>query len=256
MINQSIFQDESFKIDMMNKSGRFNPAMQGMSERSGESAKHFKGKVFEGSMLQKVPSERLYEYNKQKQEAWLSLAILIYGGHDEKSRIANLEKSFMYKDKSITLNKISKAKEENGKLVELEVENDVYSISREDITIASTKNNEYYNQMKKAEIEESLAKLPMDPQFGVLRIMLTEELIELNETMNADQKEIMNDMLNLSKRVAMKQLQYTEAQLDSGIQEFLMAGTGMTNAQPLDQKGVSPVAKQSEGSLNGPSQRA
>ena len=252
MINPSLFQEESFKIDMMNKIGRFNEAMQGLSGGSNESGKLYRSKVYEGSMLLKVPATRLDEYNKQKYSAYAELAIKVYGGETEAEKFANLDTEFNYKDEKIILNEVVGVKPQSEEKMmsnqigysDLVINNDLSKLTRDDITIESGQNNESYKQLRRFEIEDSLAKLPYDPVNGPIRAALMKELFELNDTLDSDDRKTMEDAVNLAMRVTTKRLMSEEAQLDNLMQQNMMAQSGLTNAEGgTTMPGVSPMPK-------------
>ena len=79
-IPQAIIQDESQKLALMNDLSGLTPAMQGITERSGESGDLYGRKVIEGGIQQKYPMISLQQHEHDKVSDWIKLVPKVYGG--------------------------------------------------------------------------------------------------------------------------------------------------------------------------------
>lgn len=144
-INQGFFQDESFKMAMMNEILNVPPALQGRTERTGESGLHLGRKVIEGTIAHQLPMSTIVQHEKDKAEDWINLAAKIYGGRNENERVANYGRVFKSgAGESLEINKFVGI-DENGQDI---VEDDFSTLSSVDVIISPAKENDYQRQAR------------------------------------------------------------------------------------------------------------
>jgi len=213
-LNPAIMQDESAKISMMDRILRLPPAMQGLQGKSGTSGILFGRQVIEGNVMQKVPSTTLEQYQNYKFEAWLSLAIKLYGGESQIEREANYDRSFRRVDGSeITLNKFIGIDADGRDIVK----NDISKLKTVNVIISKTKDNDYSKQAKReTDVALLQAMVPSATNTGI-RAIVEADLAKSIDGMPQDQKELTEKMSNLTVELAMKTLVLQNAQLDAQI---------------------------------------
>ncbi len=237
-INASLFHEEASKIAMMGDIARLSPAMSGQAERSGESNRLYRSKVYESTMMLKIPAMRLHAYNRQKHIAYASLAIDIYGGKTECERLANQDNAFLSPDGTET---ILNHKTKDG------IENDLYSLSRSDFAITVVKNSESYKDYRRAQLTDEMAVInPAIATNLLYYAQLMGELMEITQDESTESAQTVKDYKGLITRVATKELLAKEIQLDQAIANAsaqMQGGIPPTEKQPV---GISPMAKQGE----------
>ena len=146
----NVFQrDQQDKIAQMDNLSGLTPSMQGSTERSGESARHYTSKVIEGNIQQRVPQEFLIEHKKDKVTDWLKLAPKVYGG------LANVNRQFRsHKDSKrfITTNEFE-GYDNSGKP---KLKNDLSKLKRIDVVIGKAPESDIVKLSRRAsDIEAS-----------------------------------------------------------------------------------------------------
>lgn len=140
-IPPSILQDETSKMDFMNRIVSLPLAMQGITERAGESGLHLGRKVIEGSVMQRIPLESYIQHEHDKAEAWVMLGLKLWQGPLQQNRIFKGVKPM----KEIVINKFVGYNEDGASILE----NDLSTIERLDVIISQAKENDYMRQAKR-----------------------------------------------------------------------------------------------------------
>lgn len=141
-ISPVIMADENFKISMMNEISGLTPAMQGLTERSGESGSHYTRKVIEGSIQQKVPQEMLIQHEKDKAEDWLKLCPKVYSGpanYNRKIRKSGDSNEF------VEINRLVGYGDDGSPILE----DDLSNVSRVDVTIGKAPESDLIKQARR-----------------------------------------------------------------------------------------------------------
>lgn len=225
----ALFQDEQFKIQLMDRMSAFNQAMQGLEGKSGESGVLFSRKVIEGNTLNKTRADRLQDYQMQKFEAWFQMARKLYGGDSEDERKVNLDRTFVDgKGGKTVLNKV----EGYTPFGDPVISNDVSKLKRVNVIISETKENDYMKQMKR-EINIALSQAlgPTTPQNMGYKAILDAALVGSIDDISPEQKSELEEMSNLSVESAKKQLMVNNANLDMQLQQI----NGMMQSQGTEQ---------------------
>lgn len=140
-IPSSILQDETTKIDFMNRIASLPLAMQGISQYQGESGVHLGRKVIEGSVMQRIPLETLMQHENYKTEAWIKIGLKMWQ--------SPLNYNRMFKGTStipdFIINKFQGYNDEGKEIIE----NDLSTVSRIDFIISQSKENDYMRQAKR-----------------------------------------------------------------------------------------------------------
>jgi len=167
-----ITNDESFIINLMDAMSGLTPALQGGTERSGESGVLYTRKVIEGSIQQKIPQEFLMEHEHQKMRAWLKLVPKVYGGP------VNMNRGFpLPGGKQVIVNELV-GYDENGEPI---LKNDLRRAKDVHIIIGKTNESDFAKQAKR---ETDITMLrSMQPSATNQEIIAT---IENNLVMNMD----------------------------------------------------------------------
>jgi hypothetical protein len=138
-MNQNINTDIREKLSLMSELSGLTPAMQGITERTGESGTLFQRKVIEGSIQQRYPQEALMQHEHDKAADWIKLVPVVYGGaanYNRKFRKAGTRDFIMvneflgYEDDGITPI----------------IKNDLSNIERVEITIGKSNESDFAKQ--------------------------------------------------------------------------------------------------------------
>ncbi len=216
-INPAIFQDETFKMGLMDRILRLPPAMQGMPGKSAESGILHSRKVIEGNIMQKMPSESLEDYQKEKFKAWLQMAVKLYGGNSKDEKVANYNRTFHKKTgEKIVVNKF-KGFDEDGEHI---VENSLSELRAVDVIISQSKDNDYMKQQRReVDIAYLQAMQPSPTNMGQ-RAVIEADLAKNLDGVTPEELEQIKEMANLSIEIAKKQMLAKSAELDTQIQQL------------------------------------
>jgi hypothetical protein len=209
-IPHAIMQEESFKMNMMDSISGLTPAMQGYTERSGESSSHYTRKVIESSIQQKIPQEALIEHEKAKAEDWLRLVPKVYGG------LANVGRKFRKSgtnDEFITVNNLEGV-DEGGNIL---MSNDLSIIDRADIVIGKAPESDFIKQSRRETDIQYLQTLPPSQFNAELRAFVEVDLALSmdfsSETQKKKVEEIGERYMELVKLQTQMQIANSQAQL-------------------------------------------
>jgi len=253
-INPAIMQDESSKMSMMDRILRLPPAMQGLQGKSGVSGVLFGRQVIEGNVMQKVPSTTLEQYQNYKFEAWLGLAIKLYGGESQDEKEYNYNRRFRKADGSSVVANEFVGIDQNGQDI---VVNDISQLKRVNVVISKSKDNDYAKQGKReTDVALLQAMVPSQTNSGI-RAIVEADLAKNIDGMTTEQKELTDKMSELTVELAMKSLVLQNAQVDQQIQQLGQpqdtppegvpaptgAGGGMKPAALNAVGNVNPMAK-------------
>ena len=212
-IPSSILQDETSKIDFMNRIASLPLAMQGMTETAGESGVHLGRKVIEGSVMQRIPVETLMQHENYKVEAWIKLALQSWKGP------LNYNRKFKGNSTvpDITLNKFMGYNDEGADLLE----NDISTVERIDFIISQTKENDYMRQAKR-EIDAAVlnAIRPTQTNGAAIAAFVT-DLINASDYADDEHKD---------KAIAAGDLYY-ELEMENGFAALAAARMNRANAE-------------------------
>jgi len=245
-INPAIFQDESTKIDFMSKIGRLPPAMQGLTERSGESGIHMGRKVIEGSIMQRVPMEFLLQKEKQKATDWVKMNILLCGGNGDKRRwLANLNRTFRALDGSKVIMNEVVAVDNTG--TPTQVKSDISKLKNVEVDITESKENDFVRQMKRESTVASLQATPPSPQNDMIRAELEATLVENLDYATTDGRERAEEAAQLRRQIAnnqskiiMLQTEMDLKRLQEEYNQVVMQGLAAVNQAGGGQPPVQP----------------
>jgi len=228
-VPQAFFQDEQFKINLMDRMSAFNPSMQGLEGKSGESGILFARKVVEGNTINKVRAGRLQEYQMDKFEGWFQLAKKLYGGDTSDEKLVNMNRTFVESDgKKVVLNKIEGHDAFNQPIIV----NDLSKLRRVHVIINEVKQSAYEKQISR-EVNVSLSNVlgPNTPYKAVLDA----ELVKSVDNMTPENKELIDNIAKLSIEATTKNLELQIAQADMQIQQ--MQGGGQQQGMPGQPQG-------------------
>ncbi|MCP4325017.1 MAG: hypothetical protein GY787_24865 [Alteromonadales bacterium] len=232
-VPQAFFQDEQFKINLMDRMSAFNQSMQGLEGKSGESGILFARKVVEGNTINKVRAGRLQEYQMDKFEGWFQLAKKLYGGDTSDEKLVNMNRTFVESDgKKVVLNKIEGYDAFNQPIVV----NDLSKLRRVHVIINEVKQSAYEKQISR-EVNVSLSNVlgPNTPYKAVLDA----ELVKSVDNMTPENKELIDDISTLSIEATKKTLELQIAQTTMQIQQIKGGGQQQgVPGQPQGQGGM------------------
>ncbi len=187
-LNGAVLQDETMKIEFMSKIGRLPPAMQGFTERSGESGIHLGRKVIEGSVMQLVPMQFLMRKERQKARDWAMMTLRLMGAGDRRNFFANLNRSFTdTTDERIVLNEVT-GYDEHGNP---QVVNDMRNLSHIEVDISETKENDYVRQLERESSVAALQANPPSPTNDIIRAQFECRVAEnMNHATDKDKEDV------------------------------------------------------------------
>ncbi len=216
-LNPAIMQDENSKISMMDRILRLPPAMQGLQGKSGTSGILFGRQVIEGNVLQKVPASSLEQYQNYKFEAWMSLAITLYGGRTKAERMANYDRKFSLADGTTKIANEFVGIDDNGQDIVL---NDISKLTRASVIISQSKDNDYMKQAKReVDIAYLTAMPPTDTNQGY-RAIAEADLAKNMDGVTTEQEKDIDEMAQSTIRIAKKNLLLQEAGLDQQLEQL------------------------------------
>ncbi len=219
-VNQSLLQDESLKIEYMNKMASLPLAMQGITERSGESGLHLGRKVIEGSVMQRVPTESIVQHENDKAEDWLKIAVPLYRGPQNFNRVFTGGED----SKPVMIN------QDMGTdiLGEPVLQNDVgrIDVDRVDVIVAMAKENDFLRQAKRETDASILQSIQPTATNGAAIAAFVTDLIESSDFSDQRQREkaieaakLYYDLEMSTGRAALATAQTQEIAATKGLQE-------------------------------------
>jgi ribosomal protein L29 len=249
---QSLYQSETMALNLMQLEARMPPALQGRSEIQGESGIHYGRKVIEGSILQRVPTEKIMQHELDKAEGWVLVAKTLFGGDH------NMNRTFVSKDTglSVILNMDMGVDFGTGNRI---VEDDISQIDRVNVTITASKENDYLKQAKREMDAITLQAMPPDPTNIGVRSVYEDDLLLNSDFTDMAQKERAEravkqraELVDLQMQTAIAQartsLQMATAQTMQAGMPGGMQGGGMP--PPAEAQGVMPGAMVSGEQVN------
>lgn len=202
-LNPAIFQDETAKIQFMDKILHLSPAMQGAVGKSGESGLLFGRKVVEGNVMLQVPQSTIEQYENAKFEMWAILALKFYVGKTKEEKEMNYDRVFAKADgTTLKVNELVGI-DENGNDI---IKNDLSKITRLDVVISQQKDNDYVKQSKRELDIAYLQALPESPTSSVYRAIASADLAKNMDGMTIEQKELVDKVSKMTVDYAIKQL--------------------------------------------------
>lgn len=246
-VNQSIPQDQATKIDYMNKMASLPLALQGITERSGESGLHLGRKVIEASVMQRVPMESIVQHESDKAEDWLRVGVPLYRGPQNYNRVFTGGEG----TDAITLNQYLGT--DGSGMPRLRNDVSRIDVERVDVIVAMAKENDFLRQAKRetdASILQSIQ--PTDTNGAAIAAFVT-DLIESSDFTDQRQRQKAQEAAELyyelemtSGRVRLTTVKIQEIEANKALQQ------AMQPAQPPG-PGGPPAAPQPGGPAGGPS---
>ncbi len=201
-VNPAIFQDEEKKVEFINKIGRLPPAMQGFTERSGESGIHLGRKVIEGSIMQRVPLAFLMEKEKDKAEDWVKMTIKLCGGDgDPRNKLANINREFNdVNGNKVVMNQITGVDEYGENIYKA----DISKLKHVEVEISQAKENDFVRQMRVEKSVAGLQAMPPTETNAPIRTELEGQLaISMDHTTSEDKERVI-EAVNVTRQLAME----------------------------------------------------
>lgn len=192
-----LLQDETIKIDFLNKIASLPPAMQGFSERSGESGLHLGRKVLEGTIMQRVPQEWVLQHEHDKAEDWVVIAKKLYSGPHNYNRTFSSAGG----TNKVVANRLV-GFDENGSDI---VKADIGSLDRVDILIIETKENDYLKQARRELDVAALQAMPPTQTNDMVRAAFETSLAMNQDFVDDEEREKARKACDLRYELAMEQ---------------------------------------------------
>ena len=225
--NPALFADPATKIDYMNRIVSLPMAMQGFTERSGESGIHLGRKVIEGSIMQRLPLEGLLQSENEKAEDWLRVAIKKYRGP------ANYNRTFSSGDSrmSVTVNKYM-GRDGNGEPI-IEADIGRLSVDRIDVIVTQSKENDFMRQAKRETDAAILNSLQPTATNGAAIASFVTDLMMSSDFSDEQQREkteqaakLYWDLEMTNGNVMLKEAKIRELQIDARLAQMLGGAGG------------------------------
>lgn len=178
-IPQAILHDEAQKLNLMNDISGLTPALQGMTERSGESGDLYGRKVIEGGIQQKYPMMSLQQHEHDKVSDWLKLVPKVYGGP------ANYNRRFRKPGTRdfIMANEFLGYDDFGNPMVE----NDFSAIDRVEITIGKSSESDFMQQAMREDALRGMQYMQPSDTNGEIRAAI-ENSLALNMRFGSDEQ--------------------------------------------------------------------
>lgn len=181
---QLLYQAEQMELQLLQLIARMPPALQGITERTNESGIHYGRKVIEANILQRVPVEKLIQFQHDIAEGYATLAQTVYGGPQ------NANREFLSSDgkSKAVLNEYAGYDEQ---LMEPVVKKDISTVNRPNVIISVSPENDYMKQAKRemdTEILKSMSQSP-DPSNAEVRAMFENRLLLNSDFTELSEKE-------------------------------------------------------------------
>jgi hypothetical protein len=231
-INPAIFADEQSKMSMMDRILRLPLAMQGIG-KSGTSGILFGRQVIEGNMMQKVPATTLENYEHDKYESWVNLAIKLYGGETQQEIEYNYNRTFINNDtkEKIILNEFVGI-DETGKDI---VINKVSNLKNVQVIISQSKDNDYMKQAHREVDIAYLTAMPPSPTNMGYRAIAEADLAKNLDGITPQQKDDIDEMATLAINLSKKQLVFQTAQIEAQMMQLEQSAKQQAEMQQMQQ---------------------
>jgi hypothetical protein len=176
---QAILHDESMKLSLMNDLSGLTAALQGMSERSGESGDLYGRKVIEGGIQQKYPMIALQQHEHDKVSDWIKLVPKVYGGP------ANYNRKFRkHGTRDFIMANEFMGYDDFGNPI---VQNDFSAIERVEITIGKSSESDFVKQAMREDDLRTLKYMQPTETNGEVRAVV-ENNLALNMRFTSDEE--------------------------------------------------------------------
>lgn len=195
----AIFQDQAFKLTLMDSLANFLPALQGQTERSGESGLHYGRKVMEGLISHRMPLNTILQHSRDKFEDWVYMAIKLYGGRNKDEKIANYNRTFQGSDgDSVTVNDY-RGDDDNGNPI---IVNDLSELRRVDVLITESKENDFQRQATMEVDSMMMNNLKDNPDNDVVIAAFLNSFIKSQPYADEEQKKAAYEAVDLRQQIA------------------------------------------------------
>lgn len=198
-----LFQDEQWKITLLNLICYLPPVLQGAAGGSSESGILFGRKVIEANVVQQMPAKNLEQHENYKAEDWVITAIKLYGGRGQAEKIANLNRSF--KDapevggESFTVNTLSGVDAEGNPVID----DDISQLKRVQVIISQAKENDYLKQAKREINIAALGAIPPSATNDMIRAAFEVSLAKSMDQSDEVEKKNIESACTLRFQLAM-----------------------------------------------------
>jgi len=224
-IPAAISHDETFKLSLMNEISGLTPAMQGLTERTGESGNLFARKVIEGSIQQKLPQESLAQHEHDKAGDWLKLVPFVYGGaanYNRKFRKAGTRDFVM-------ANEFLGYREDGSAIVK----NDLSIIERVEVTIGKSNESDFSKQMAREYDLEMLKVIRLSQTNSEMIAVIENNLARNMSFTSDDEKRRMEDAIKRREELEKIQAEARIEGMDAKIAEANMQEGQAVQAESL-----------------------
>ena len=199
-----LFQDEQWKINLLNLICYLPPVLQGAGGGSNESGVLFGRKVIEANVVQQMPAKNLEQHENYKAEDWLITSIGLYGGRTEAEKIANLNREFLDAPEeggeSFTVNTLAGV-DASGNIA---IDDDISKLKRVQIIISQAKENDYLKQAKREMNVASMQAMgPTTPGNDMIHAAFEVSLAKSMDVSDEVEKKNIEDACNLRFKLAM-----------------------------------------------------
>ena len=198
-INGALFQETTEKTNIMNLIASLPLALQGITERSGESGVHMGRKAIEGTIMNRLPMETLIEHEHDKHVDWLKLAPKVLGGPANINRVFSLGTG--KNRRSITLNQFA-GYDENGREI---IKNDISQLKRIDVIVSQSRENDFLKQANRELDIAALQAMPPSQTNGPVRVMFESHLARSMDFQDDEQKARVNEACELAEELSLSQ---------------------------------------------------
>jgi hypothetical protein len=202
-IPAGLFQDEQWKITLLNLICYLPPVLQGAAGGSSESGILFGRKVIEANVVQQMPAKNLEQHENYKAEDWVITAIKLYGGQSQADKIANLNRSF--KDapesggESFTVNTLAGVDAEGNPVID----DDISQLKRVQVIISQAKENDYLKQAKREINIAALGAIPPSQTNDMIRAAFEVSLAKSMDQSDEVEKKNVESACDLRFKLAM-----------------------------------------------------
>jgi hypothetical protein len=220
---QWMFQEEGFKLQLMDQLANWNNALGGQSDRTNESGIHYGRKVLEGLINHTISTETLAQHEKDKAEDGLIMGIQLYGGRTREEKIANYNRRFNGSDGEETQVNIYRGTDDNGEDV---VDNDISKLRRVDVIISRSKENDFQKSAKMEQDSSMLQSIQPTPDNALARAAILSDYLRSQPAEDDIQRKVFNEAADKGYEIAVLNAQV----MIKGLQAQL-------NPQPQPQQG-------------------
>jgi len=210
-VPQAIFQDESFKLNLLNLVCYLPPVLQGMS-KGGDSGILFGRKVIEANVVLQMPAKNLETHENYKAKDWCKMAIQLYGGRNPDEKIANLNRKFDRPNApSVTVNEYQ-GNDDNGNPI---VTADLTILKDVEVLITQSKENDYMKQAKREMNVAALNAMPPTADNGSTRAVFEVGLAKSMDFPDIEERKDVEEICNTRIRIEKKKMMLMEKGIDA-----------------------------------------